>query len=862
MKQQTKKSQITLKSAALLSTALIAGNALMGPATVIVNAEENTQPTPTTQTAEAQSNQAEVVSTTPSEKTEVAETPEVKDEVATPETEVKADAEQPAIAAEKTDNEVAKAAETKDEIKDESTMAHVTVLFAGPEGQSLGSTAADIDLAGSSTDMISVPEFQGKFRIDDTQQLVQAYDGGFAIKNTELHPGENVITVQYGHHNLTGHITIMDNNTYQVLESFDISQMSDGSPMINDQTGETVDVDAIIRGYESKGYVLTDNNVPNELTDPTEQIGFGIQFKHGIDGEQDDREVTRTIVRKKADGTKIDSQTQGHTFTKTTLIDRVTKKIVSVRWSETSATLPAVDMNNLFGYTSDKAQVNAVEIDPDYKHLYEVVTYTPNKETAKVVFKDIEDNKVLSEQTITGDFDTKSDFNAKDKIADYVSKNLVLVDNQVKDGINFDFDGETKTFVVSFKHKHTVTTETKDVDRTVNFKDEAGKTVADSVKQHVRFSQDKDRDEFTGKTNFSGWKVTEGNKDFAAINVDKVYGFSTDETNFPAVTVDENTKSENHDVVYHANDESITVKFLDTVTGEEIAKPEVLEGKFGETAKLTSDTIKTLVNSEGYAVQANPFDKGVTFDVDGETKVVTVKFGHQMNSETVERTVKRNFHLVNAETNKVMKEITQSITFNKTFTADLVTGEVTETEWASKDKGFAAVNMPTIKGFKAEKTKFAAEKVDPMQVDKDITVLYTPVKETAKPEQKPDNKPGKGTTTDLGQMGDVATGDNHVNTENKVDNKADNTPSKGFTTDVNAAGDIATGDGEITPESKAELEATPNTKVETPKESTEATDNEDVQTGVETNNFGVIGAIMAASASLLGAAGIKLRKRN
>lgn len=829
--KQNKKSPITLKSATLLSTAIIAGNSLMGPITTIANAAEMTEPT-TNQASTPQTNEANVVKadgtsvTEPTnQKTEDTDTG-IKNEIATPKVETQAT------------NEVKTVAE-------DTQIAHVTALLVGPDGQSLGSVNGDVNIAGTSTDLMYLPTYKGLFVVDDFQDtVIRQADGSFTINNEVLHEGENVITINYSHTNMTGNITITDDTTGALLETFNVTQLSDGSPMVIDGTETEVDTEGLIRSYESKGYEFVSSDVPPTLTDPSQTTYFNIHLKHGMDEKVSHKEVKRTVNLQKANGEKIDSKTQSHSFVNTVVTDKVLNKVVSDTWSENEFTFDAIDLDNLFGYTLDKGEAGPVTVTPSSQDITGTATYTPNKETAKVVFKDVEDNKVLSEQTITGDFDTKSDFNAKDKISDYVSKNLVLVENQVKDGINFDFDGETKTFVVSFKHKHTVTTENKDVNRTVNFKNEAGETVAKSVKQHARFTQTKDRDEFTGKTSFSGWEVSEGARAFEAINVDKVYGFSTDETNFPAVIVDENTKSETHDVVYHANDETITVKFLDTVTGKEIAKPEVLEGKFGETAKLTSDTIKTLVNAEGYSVQANPFDKGVTFDVDGETKVVTIKFGHQMNSESIDRTVKRNFHLVNAETNKVMKEITQSITFTKTITADLVTGEITETEWASKDKGFAAVNMPTIKGFTAEKTKFAAEKVDPMQVDKDITVLYTPVKEVAKPEQKP----GKGTTTDVNEMGDVVSG-----THTDV-----NAPSKGITTDANEMGDVVTNNGEITPESKAQIEATPNTEITTP----EATDNEDVQTSVESNNFGVIGAIMAASASLLGAAGIKLRKRN
>ncbi|WP_420865044.1 mucin-binding protein, partial [Ligilactobacillus ceti] len=166
-----------------------------------------------------------------------------------------------------------------------------------------------------------------------------------------------------------------------------------------------------------------------------------------------------------------------------------------------------------------------------------------------------------------------------------------------------------------------------------------------------------------------------------------------------------------------------TVTYIDDTTGKEISVKN-LTGKTGTTSDYrTADKIKEL-ESKGYELVSNDYPKdGVVFDDDTKTdQKFTVHLKHKTETITpddprnkdnkydLRRTVKRTIDYKYAgdtvKANQTAEPtVTQSVTFERTKTIDLVTNEIIKdktTAWEVKPdtpKDLAEVVSPTIAGY-------------------------------------------------------------------------------------------------------------------------------------------------------------------
>lgn len=608
----------------------------------------------------------------------------------------------------------------------------------------------------------------------------------------------------------------------------------------------TVNIAEKIKGYEAAGYELISSDYPDGSPFITnlEDYSYRIIMKHGIEVQKDSREVIREInsVNEKT-GKTIETIKQSHIFTRENVFDKVTKVTTEGTWSDNNTwTFPVVKSKHIFGYTSSLDSVPEVKVNAGSKDLTEKFGYTPNVETAKVVFTDKTTGKVIDTVTRTGDFDTTDKYNAAGDVIDLVAQGYELVKNEVPEtGIKFDFDGEVKTFNVDVVHGIDTKTETNNVSRTVNYKLENGKVAAPQVKQEIKFTRDTLTDRVTGEVTNEDW--TSPTTTFDSIATPKVKGHTADKTTVAEVTgVKANDKAIVEDVVFAPNDETAKVVYLDTVTNEVLSEKSYA-GKYGEEIKFDNTELNEL-KSKNYSVLEDPTAAGATYDVDGTEKVITVKLGHKLNKETESHDVTRTFSL-QKEDKGSFDNIVQTVTFTRTTTTDLVTGEVTIGDWESANPVFAEVKMPEVKGYKPTVAVYASEIATIDRIDEVINVVY----EVAEDETPEPGKPNPEKPTP-GNPGTETPG-----------TKTPGTTNPGNETPVNETpGNVSNGGTE---KPATDNKSDKQTKAKDTKPTATKANGEDPQTGVEIveSHAGALSAMFAMLSLAAGAVGIKFRKR-
>ena len=215
-------------------------------------------------------------------------------------------------------------------------------------------------------------------------------------------------TVVYHRNGQGAEITYVDDTTGKVLKH----EQAQGK--YNDKIVFNSNVPDTIKGYENDGYVLVSNDFKdqNYSSDNTANK-FTVHFKHGTKQVTRDKNVSQDInYQIKENGT---THSVNHykapdlKFTQSGIQDQVTKEI---NWNGTVADqqFKVVNTPTIKGYTPDIKQVPTTNIHVDSnnwnqdQNIKKTVTYTPDTETVKVIAKDRDTNKILSQSQLTGTY--------------------------------------------------------------------------------------------------------------------------------------------------------------------------------------------------------------------------------------------------------------------------------------------------------------------------------------------------------------------------------------------------------------------------------------------------------------------------
>ncbi|MGQ7396344.1 mucin-binding protein [Streptococcus suis] len=574
-----------------------------------------------------------------------------------------------------------------------------------------------------------------------------------------------IARIVYTPNEQVGTVTYIDETTGATLEAENLKGVTDAA--IGYTTADR------IAYYESLGYELVSDNYPADAVydniDGNSQ-DYQVVLKHIIEPVTPDtvdpdtnapvelsRTVTRTIEYKYIDENGAEASatvTQTATFTRTATVDKVTGEVTYTEWTSEDAELDAVDSPVIDGYTADVANVPALTVDADSTDSNVLVIYTPNEQVGTVTYIDETTGATLEVEDLAGVTDAKIGYTTADRIAYYASIGYELVsDNYPADAVYDNIDGNSQDYKVVLKHiiepvtPDTVDPETnapvelsRTVTRTIEYKyiDENGAEASATVTQTATFTRTATVDKVTGKVTYTEWTSEDAELD--RVDSPAIQGYTPNMANVPALTVNADTEDQSVVVIYTPDIQKASVTYIDETTGATLEITNLTGETDAPIDYTTADRI-AYYESIGYELVSDNYPNGVVYDKDGnvtqefqvvlkhiETPVTpddptNPKDGSTLElSRTVTRTIEYKYFTEKGE--EASATVIQTVTFTRTATVDMVTGQVTYAAWETDSADLAQVDSPVIDGYTPNLSSIPAMTVDPNQSDIHTVVIY------------------------------------------------------------------------------------------------------------------------------------------
>ncbi|QNQ83550.1 LPXTG cell wall anchor domain-containing protein [Lactobacillus sp. PV037] len=603
-------------------------------------------------------------------------------------------------------------------------------------------------------------------------------------------------------------ITYIDDTTNRVLyaDSF--------NGEYEDEIDFGVDPNTQIKSYEKQGYVLVSSNyVPGQQLG-TDQIDYVVHLKHGVlpvnpdnPGQPGDpinpddpdgptfpqnssashltATATRTIkyvyARNNEPVDGLENKVQTAQFTATGYLDKVTGQWVTVdennditgtaegpSWTQSSVVLDSVESPEVEDYYADPTEVSPVVVTPTTGNLVETVKYS-HGETAKFIYQDITDNKILETRIAEGIYNTTISYSPTNAINRYITGGYVLVNNPFKAGTKYKDsidEPDANTYVITLKHGVEPVNEERSVTRNIRYVYEDGSVAVPTKVETVKFTGTGYKDKVTGnyvKLDDNGEiGETVSNLDwepeyekFDTVVSPAITGYSPDQLEVPAKYVVPTSNDIDEIVVYKKNLQSAQLNYWDDVTGAAIGTDYAL-GKYGDTISFPFDPEKTiaLFESQGYVLIPGKgnFDPKATYTYqqDNDKNIYNLYFTHGIEPVSTEKQVTRTIDYKYAEDgSQAAPSVTQTVQFKGNGYKDKVTGNLVELDsnneivtedgiikegsysWTPETSDFAEVTSPVIANYVPDQEKVGQVTVTPDQPDLTEIVFYGAQDQTA-----------------------------------------------------------------------------------------------------------------------------------
>ena len=347
--------------------------------------------------------------------------------------------------------------------------------------------------------------------------------------------------------NLTGDYRTQSN--YRTAETI-AGYVKNGYELVRDNypvSGMLFDVDDFAKTYtvtlKHKLVTVTPGNpgTPGQPMDPDNPDGP--KYPVGTTAQDLTKQVSQTIKYRYQNGASAGTDSvQLITFNRDATIDEVEPTVVYTDWLDgTSATgrYTTVTSPVIIGYTADRARVTGNDaVTSAAQPTNIIVTYAINAEKATVIYVDVTTDKTLATVSLTGDYQTSSDYRTANTIADYSNQGYVLVrDSYPVSGAIFNDDGVVHSYLVQLAHVTTATTETKTITQTVHYQSTTGTQLHDDTVRAMTFTRTKRVDQVTGDVTYSNWSTNQADHTFERVAAFSIPGYHAVVTGTQAVMV-------------------------------------------------------------------------------------------------------------------------------------------------------------------------------------------------------------------------------------------------------------------------------------------------------------------------------------
>ena len=606
-------------------------------------------------------------------------------------------------------------------------------------------------------------------------------------KNIAHNAADIVETVTYTPDAQKSTVTYIDDNTGTTLKTDTLTGVT------NAKSGYTTK--ASIDTYKKAGYVLVSDStngieIVYDSDDAVDQ-NYVVHLKHGTKIPAENRHyatVSRTITYKMSDGSKAPAGVSDSLdFTAQDTIDAVTGAVVSTAWSG-NQNFADVTSPVIAGYTADKKTISNKSIAHDHANITEIVTYTPDKQTATVTYIDNTTGKTLKTDTLNGVTNAKSGYTTKSSIDGYKALGYVLTADTTNGAeVVFDTDdGANQAYTVTLAHGYQTVTNTDNikvgsainsnatgakwpkgtdkasledsVKRTINYVIANGKKSAPaSVSDSLAYTAAATVDKVTGEIVKIVWSASQNFKDVAS---PAVKGYTPNRASVSNTAIAHDHADITETVTYNPDKQTATVSYLDDTTGKQI-RFDSLSGRTLEGSGYNTKSIISNYQDNGYVLVSDPTNGAeVVFDDDDNaSQAYTVVLKHTYVTVTPDKPANPGTP-INADANGAKypegtdkasltdsvgrtivyvvvggkdaapSQVKDSLDYSAIKSIDRVTGEVVKTEW-SDAKDFDDVTSPILKGYTVDRKVVSDKNVAYDHADIVETVTYAPDKQDA-----------------------------------------------------------------------------------------------------------------------------------
>ena len=458
---------------------------------------------------------------------------------------------------------------------------------------------------------------------------------------------------------------------------------------------------------------------------------YEVHLTHATKPISEAKSINETIRYQLADGTKaFDDYTAKVNFSRTGFNDLVTN---IDHWNDWT---PAVEQNfNAVqspvkqGYTPDHAQIDAITVHPGDADTARTVIYSPDAQTVTIDYLDDVTGKTLQTKTITGVSDVDTGYTTAETINNYEGQHYKLVsDNTNGDQLVFDHDDTTdQHYEVHLTHTYKSVNDSATVNEAIHYQYVDGtQAKPDHKAEALNFSRTGTQDLVDNSIAWNAW--TPDQQTFVGVDTPAIGGYTPDIETIAPVTVSHNTPDVERTVIYHADDQTILVHYIDDDT-QSTLKTDSIIGKTSQ--KSGYKTGKTLdgYKQAGYDLVSDDTNGDeLVFDNDStKAQVYNVHLKHRHQAASDSDTVKQTVHYVYNDGSKAADDYTATpIEFTRTGDTDLVTGKTTWNAWTSTSQTFKAVPSPVIAGYTPGRATIDHIDVHAGDPDIDETVTYVP----------------------------------------------------------------------------------------------------------------------------------------
>lgn len=487
--------------------------------------------------------------------------------------------------------------------------------------------------------------------------------------------------------------------------------------------------------YKSLHYnIVSDGTNGQNLVfdhDDSKDQHYEVHLVHTTHPINEQASTKQTIHYQLADGIKVfTDHTAKVIFSRNGYNDEVTNENHWNVWTPSDTqTFGEVASPIKQGYTPDKVKVAAVNVHPCDKDVEETVIYSPNEQKIIVNYIDDVTGKTLSTKQLLGVSDASANCNTKSSIDSYVANHYKLVsDDTHGENLVFDHDdANDQVYNVHLTHTYQTVNDRTSVNETVHYVYDNGQTARPDYKAPaINFNRTGTQDLVTTDIVWNAWTPAE--QSFDQVTTPAINGYTPDIEVVSSVPVSHDSKDIERTVIYHADDQTILVNYIDDDTQSTLKTDTII----GKTAQKSDYTTKKSIDdyiADHYEVVSDDTNgETLVFDSDStKAQVYNVHLKHTHQDVSDMSAVNETIHYVYADGSKAYDDYhAPAISFKRTGDKDLVTSNIVWNAWTPESQNFKAVDSPVIDGYTPSQKTINNIAVKPGDKDIDQTVVYAP----------------------------------------------------------------------------------------------------------------------------------------